>query len=657
MRLLFSLCNHPERLVRLLHQCLDKGMAVRCSGKSKAILNQGSGTFWVDFDDAVEIPTADDPPCRSMQFLLINKNPDLNLVAAILSAEGLICETIEEADLIICENASLHDAKRSYPRKLVITETELQSCLARETEQKLLAPIIDPGQHPPSLPSNLKACWTKLRKRSIQSIDEGLELFSSLVSVDPVAGDPLLDQVSVVNGVLVPGSRFQLTDRNTHPFSNYCLLAILSRSPSGSRGDILKINLKQLVAQDDPNFKAIMTVAALPELNGFKNLEGINLYLPNPEPLSPEQSRRPKRWGELSCLTSLEITTEVSINLDHLDAPALKRVKLEGKVFDSVGVLRRCSSLEHIDISNTSVSCLEPLSELGETCMHLNLGSTPVTSLQSISAFKALEFLDLSYCKGITSLKGLGRSVNLKVLELSGLPALQDISDLHILSELEELTINRCPEIVDFTVLGHLPCLKMAKIFTDQRKAIALPKIWPESLHCLKLSVCTERIGVLPSGYDSELDLRSISRLSSLEDLVSCKNIAVALFTQSVLRRFTDITPLASCEHLWLHVDMQLETRMTEDIIKLLSALPICRLRLDGYNEKFSFVEIASLANLVALDLVGFSRLTKQQLQPLIGTSALRYFGFPAGKVPGLGGCTFNTPTKIDTLKMMLMAL
>lgn len=131
MRLLFSLCNDPERLVRLLHQCLDKGVAVRCSGKSKPILNQGSGTFWVDFDDAVEIPTADDPPCRSMQFLLTNKNLDLNLVAAILSAEGLICETIEEADLIICENALFHDAKRSYPRKLVNTETELQSCLRR----------------------------------------------------------------------------------------------------------------------------------------------------------------------------------------------------------------------------------------------------------------------------------------------------------------------------------------------------------------------------------------------------------------------------------------------------------------------------------------------------------------------------------------------
>lgn len=307
------------------------------------------------------------------------------------------------------------------------------------------------------MPSNLKACWAKLRKRSIQSIDEGLELFSSLVSVDAVAGDPLLDQVSVVNGVLVPGRRFQLTDRNTHPFSKYCLLAIFSGSSSGSRGDILKVNLKQLMALDDPNFEAIMAVAALPELKNFTNLEGINLYLPNLEPLSLEQSRRPKRWGELSCLTSLVIAIEVSINLDHLDAPVLKRVKLDGKVFDSVGVLRRCSSLEHIDISNTGVSCLEPLSGLGEICTHLNLGSTRVTSLQPLSAFKALEFLDLSYCKGITSLNGLGRSENLKVLELSGLPALQDISDLHFLSQLVELSIDRCPEIVDFTVLGHLP--------------------------------------------------------------------------------------------------------------------------------------------------------------------------------------------------------
>ena len=89
----------------------------------------------------------------------------------------------------------------------------------------------------------------------------------------------------------------------------------------------------------------------------------------------------------------------------------------------------------------------------------------------------------------------------------------------------------------------------------------------------------------MPSGYDSEVDLRSISRLSSLEDLVLCKDIAAAIFTQSVLRRFTDITPLASCEHLWVHVDTQLETRMTEDIIKLLSALLVCRLRLDCYNE------------------------------------------------------------------------
>lgn len=703
MRLLFSLCSDPDRLVRLLHQCLDKGLAVRCSGKSKALDNEGIATFRVAFDESIEIPTTDDPPCRSMQIFLTNKNPDLSLIQMILSAEGQICDAMEDADLVVSENSSLDESLRSYMRKVIISETELHTCIAKENDQRLLTALVDPSLTPPQLPMALRACWSKLRNRSIDSIDEGLELFTSLVSADPEAGDPLLDQVSVENGQLVPGKRFQLSNHRTHPYSNYILLALLSRSPLGSRGERLRANLKRLVGLAETGYISSLPVIALPELKSYSNLEEINLCISDLEPISAEQSQLSLRWQHLEKLRSLEITTEIPIDFDDLDAPNLKTVKLAGDGFSSVAGLRACSFLEDIDISNTRVSDLEPLSDLGQLCRNLNLSFTPIASLKPLSTYRELQSLDLIHCPKLkclsgssqirinqppdgcwmlrntlvnslvempivdtdkvlldslplTDLQGLGRSAKLKVLELSYLPELHDISELLLLLELEEVSISNCPRLLDYTVLGKLPHLRQVRISSDHRTTITLPPSWPVSLRLLELSVSTKSIGALPSGYDGKFDLQRISRLSGLEDFRKCTKVKDVFFTQTALLKFVDLAPLSGCSNLWINIHMENEDKLDAAIVKALSALPKCRLRLNYYGENFSLSEFASLSNLAGLELEGYHQISKHQLLPIVGMNALEFLRIPSGTLPELGGCTFNTATKIAAIKMALMA-
>ncbi|QPN66551.1 hypothetical protein [Synechococcus sp. CBW1006] len=400
MQALFSLANNPDRLMRLVNHLLDKGFAVTSHCVASALGQSAEGVFMIHFDESSEIALIDELPCQHMQINLVANNPDLELIRLILEAGGAICEEPAEADLIVGDSGDINDLRRQHPRKLVIDDAELASLLNDVLQaDRLLAPV-DPNLTPvPRLPENLKACWAKLRRRSIPTINEGLDLLEALLQTDPTAGDPLLDQVEVVDGELFPGRRFRLGDSFTHPYSYYALLGILSRSPAGSRAEALRLGIKSL-----DHIEAI----ALPELKSFENVEKIRIHI-----LEPDKTRHSFRlsasWSGLLSLTelSLSMADGATIQFDYLDAPKLKDLTLVGAEFKEIDGASQCTHLSTIDISHTSITDLTPLSAICKSLKYINLSGTGITTLEPLSGCQQIEGLNIDICKQLPSLRGL----------------------------------------------------------------------------------------------------------------------------------------------------------------------------------------------------------------------------------------------------------
>jgi hypothetical protein len=114
--------------------------------------------------------------------------------------------------------------------------------------------------------------------------------------------------------------------------------------------------------------------------------------------------------------------------------------------------------------------------------------------------------------------------------------------------------------------------------------------------------------------------------------------------------------PLSYYKNLWIYIEMEGESCLSDSVIESLSGLPSLRLRLDGYVS-INLSPLTNLPNLKALDLDSYSCVTKAELQPVLGMNALEYLQFAPGSVPELGGCTFATAGKIAKLKLQLMTL
>lgn len=687
-------------MIRLLHYCSDKGFSIRCSGSTEPEANQGVGIFTASFDDSIKSDSLEEISCESTLIYLANESPDLELVRTILTEGGLLCEDPEQADLIVCEDKLTDDYRSKYPRRLVIGETELREQFNDVDASKQLLPVVNPDlSPPPRLPDLLRPCWALLRKRNIESIDEGLSLFSKIVASNPSDGDALLDQVSVVDGELIPGKRFLLSDKNTHPYSYYTLLGLLSRSPAGSRGAALRMGVEKI--NDELSYKNRLEVIALPELIDFERLKDVGLYISRASE-APKPSAFSERWKNLAQLRKLTLYSSEKVELDSLDAPLLKDITLGGSGFDSIEGLRQCTHLQRVDISGTNVKDLEPISTLGDTCKILDISNTDIPSLEPLSLFQEFRFLDLDNCKNlkrlqglaearITSmrfsihntplndlaslplidseevyldrlpvrhLKGLGKSDKIKSLYLKKLHLLEDIEDITLLHQLETLTILDCGSLTNYEALAMLQNIISVEIRVGSSSRIHLPKTWPQSLTQLRLmNLAAERIGTLPPGYDGTLDLSSVIGMSSLEDISLSSKLSKLKITRSTLAKIRDLSPLASCESFWLDVDMDGGKTLSSDIISNLSALPECRLRLFNYSG-IDLVNIAQITSLKALDLdEEYVRPTKDQLMPIMAMHALEFLQFPAGSLPELGGCTFNTPGKIAKLKLQLLTL
>ena len=698
MQALFSLADTPERLMRLINHLSDKGFAVTTQCKASALHQTVKGVFTVSLDESVVISPVDEL-CQHMQIHLDANNPDLELIGLILEAKGEICEEPAEADLIVCNTDDIGGLSRQHPRKLVIGEAEFSALLRDSVQADRLRAPVNPDLTPvPRLPDNLKACWAKLRCRSIPAINEGLELLESLLQTDSTAADPLLEQVEVVDGGLRPGRRFRLNDALTHPYSYYALLGILSRCPAGSRGEALRLGIKALNkpwATYDP-----LSIIALPQLWAFENLETINMYILEPDRTRPSDCLS-AYWMGLSSLTELLLSMAdgATIQFDALDAPRLKLLTLDGTEFKEITGLSKCTDVSSIDISGTSVADLAPIVETCESLRHINLEATKITTLEPLSGCKQIEALNIDNCKQLHSLRGLeqvtvtadsldisnspidslqwfpcfegdrltlcnlslsdlagiDKARNLKKLDLIDLTSLVCIDHVLSLSAIEQVNIERCGALDDLRVLGSLSKLRRFSI-SGCTKLLSMPEQWPESLRHLSLAdLATRQIGDLPAEYKDDLSLVAIRGLESVENLRFSTKIREIGLTVSNIPKSNDLAPLAGYQDLWINMKMEGGSCLPEPVVKMLSKLPVCRLRLDDYIG-IDLNNLCCMENLIALDLdVNYRSITKEELRPILGMNALKYLQFPAGSLPELGGCTFDTPSKLAKLKLQLL--
>ena len=700
MKALISLANNPDRLIRLLSHFADNGYEITSQCKANVLRQSIKGVLTIDLDESKEYALSDEQACEFLQIYLSANEPDLELISAILRSGGEICDSIKDADLIVCESSDLDRLREEYPRKLVVADGELHSlikdCIIQANVLRApVAPYLTPV---PRLPENLKACWAKIRRRSISAINEGLDLFDEVVQADPTAGDPLLDQVEVIDGELIPGRRFRLNDTHTHPYSYYALLGILSRSPAGSRGEALRLGITRLINRGS-SYEPL-EIIVLPELRGFCNLETIKIHILEPDN-SKLSTRLSDHWSELVSLMDLSLAASdgVTIQFDLLDAPKLSVLTLDGKSFKEIDGLSQCKSLSSIDISHTAIRDLAPLSGICKSLRSVDLTGTRITSLEAFSGCQEIKHLNIDNCKRLPSLRGLEEVMftgdrlsvndagvenlqflplykgdtlslgylpissldgieklsNLKSLNLFGLQNLKTIDCLLSLHSLEELSIDECDNLDDFAVLAGLPKLRRVSI-SGCNRLVSMPEQWPDSLRQLNLKdLATRRIGSLPSSYQDDLGLQTVHRLETVEDLRHSVKIQEIWLTVSQIPAMKDLTPLANYQDLWLNINMESKSSLPDEVVEMLSKLPFCRLRLDDY-ENIDLTNLARLGNLKALDLdVNYVWIRKDELRPILNMNALEYLQIPAGSLPEFGGCTFNTASKVAKVKMQLL--
>ena len=701
MQALFSLANNPDRLMRLVNHLIDKGFQVTTQCKASALHQTVKGVFTFSLGESSEIDIGDQLLCQNTQINLVSNDPDLELIRLILEAGGEICDNPGEADLVVCNDHEIKVLSERYPRTLVISEAEFGSLLKDSVQADRLRAPVDPNLTPvPRLPENLKACWAKLRRRSIAAINEGLDLLEALLQTDPTASDPLLDQVEVVDGELFPGKRFRLIDSFTHPYSYYALLGILSRCRDGSRGEALRLGIKAL-NQPWTAYEPL-SVIVLPQLWGFKNLETIDIHILEPDRTRPS-SPLSACWLGLSSLNELTLSMAdgAPIQFDHLDAPKLQKLTLVGKEFKEISGVSKNVHLSTIDISDTSVTDLAPIAATCQSLRHIRLAGTNVTTLEPLSGCQQIDDLNIDNCKQLTRLRGLEQAIvsadllsirntpidslgwfpcfagtslalwnlqlkdlagldkakNLTRLDLIDLPNLASINHLQSLPTIEEITVANCGVLHDLRALGGLPNLRRVSI-SGCTKLVNLPERWPESLRQLELAdLATRQIGYLPSTYESDLDLQAVHGLETLEHLRNSVKLQEIWLTMSEIAGVKDLTPLGSHQGLWINIKMEDASSVLDVVVDMLSRLPVCKLRLDNYKD-IDLSSLIRLDNLIGLDLDSNNLWVKAaELRPILGMNNLEYLQFPSGSLPELGGCTFDSASKIAKLKMQLLVL
>lgn len=313
-----------------------------------------------------------------------------------------------------------------------------------DTKSERLKPLKTPGSR------IFKLCLTPDRLVALQ----GLELAASLEL--PLEG--VLDEVSVdpTTGELLRGKRFTGNEK-TQTMLDALLLQQLAISGEGMPGFVLRQQLRQLK----------VTCPVVPDLSGFTGLEVLDMAF------SPEfHGDDLVPLGKLPKLTDLKMSARSQWNtqgraslssLRGLEAPNLEKFSAANLGLKDIVALAMCKKLKQVNLQGHH-------------------------ELSLIDALKAsapcLEYVDLSRCAAIASLKPLAQASKLHYLDISGLHQISDLTDLKKCLSLQTLDVTQCEglsTLEGLPLLNWHPCVSG---LAGHPKTLALPNM--KSLRSLR---------------------------------------------------------------------------------------------------------------------------------------------------------------------------
>ena len=271
--------------------------------------------------------------------------------------------------------------------------------------------------------------------------------------------------------------------------------------------------------------------------------------------------------------------------------------------------------------------------------------SAPYALAARIDPIPSLEKLVLSAGNGyrLDSLERLPAR-RLKTLKANGI-GLRSIQGLEVIKALHSVDLSHNHELEDLgPLIGSANSLSDLNLSnTGVRDVGAL-----SGLHCLE-----------------RLNLVSCSGLHDLNGLESCKH----LLEVRVGPHAIDFKAVSSIPNTWLCIDFSDVKpdclQFSDDLLNALSAVPGLRLKIMSFNSA------DNSKSLDVLDLESLSRIPHLSALDLSGLESIDHVGFalalreleffkvaPRSKLSkAIGGCTFDTKSKIDRLKLLLLAI
>ena len=350
-------------------------------------------------------------------------------------------------------------------------------------------------------------------------------------------------------------------------FIDLSLAGLLSQAGENSQAAKIRSEIKKLKFE----------VKTLPRLSGFTALEDLEIILNrNKDDSETEQIAGLSVFGELPKLRKLRIANEEHYanksllikSLDGLEASLLEELEASDIGLESIAALSGCKQLKSINLSNNSdLSSIEALSGCS-TIEVLQLDETGIVSLEPLSAATNLKKFNINCCEKLKSIKGLnaiqlesfelgGLNIasldgieyltSIKELELASLYKLKNLTQLSKLDKLEKLELYHLKSLKELPEFEHLDGLRSVSIqscdLLEDASSLATasglktvsinycnklksgPTQWPEGLQELTIqnSQLTE-LGACPSTL-TELEISFNESLKSLDSLSACSRL------------------------------------------------------------------------------------------------------------------------------------
>lgn len=693
---LFQLITTPDRAIRLVCHGVDHYEVEIEKGLNDWIAFSNLSMIWMrDFSE--------EKPFRNLQAWVQEPLACGPMVELFRQLGGALVSIPAEADLLISKADMIIAIEHQWQRKLVVSAEEMDSLMRplHPLSRDLAPPKRKTATSTPLLSNALHQIWKHLKSKKLASIQSGLEKVTTLIDVHGEDIDPLLADVGIdmEAGTLLRGTRFQHGDHLM-----VALLGLLSRAPDGSRASRIRESVRRLEA----------SIPSVPELKGFTALEHLDLRIRKDRAdVEPAAAVIAELWGAFPALRLLRIDTDIPIlNLADFNAPSLLELEATRIGLQSLTGLESCNQLQSVNLNwNEDLEDLTPLRPSLKSLKTLKIVNTGILSLNILAHAEQLCCLDLDNCYRISNFSGLERlsmpaeglkfshiktltslsdlpllddgsliisdlplirdlsglewkGAALRRLNLWDLPELTDISALARCNALEEVSIIRCGKLANASVLAQLPRLRDVSLHNCQ-SLFQLPQVWPDPLTRLSLDACAfSELGALPEpllGVQGVLDLRKCDQLHTLAGLEKCVNLTRINLCPSL----RDVAAISSLADVWLRLQVDKSSpQIPQHLIEALAQLPHCKLEINEPVDSnthwrgipFDLSPFGQITHLEALDI---SALEPSNLSWILALQDLKWLRILPHSYMSkqLGGCKFDTPVKINKMKMLLLGM